>query len=181
MTKDLMTKKDIQRSLTKVAHQILERNRGAENLAIVGIRTRGVDIARRLKRIIEDIEGKQIPLGCVDITLYRDDFMDTVDFPSTGGSEIQFDPKGKNIILVDDVIYTGRTVRSAIDVILDFGRPKSIQLAVLVDRGGRELPIQPDYVGMVADVRPDEYVQVLTEETDGEDKVVLVKRSETTK
>ncbi len=178
MQKVLMESEDIQRSLKKIAHQILERNRGARDLAIVGIRTRGVDIAEKLKKIIEEIEGTKIPFGCVDITLYRDDFMETLDFPTTGGSDIQFDPKGKNIILVDDVLYTGRTVRSAIDVILDFGRPKSIQLAVLVDRGGRELPIQPDYVGLTVDVRPDEYVQVLTEQTDGEDRVLLVKRGE---
>ena len=176
MTKILMDKTAISRSLNKIAHQILEHNEGANNLAVVGIRTRGVDLSNRIVDIIESIENVKIPSGCVDITLYRDDFRETVDFPHPQGSEILFDPKGKNIVLIDDVLFTGRTVRAAIDVILDFGRPKSIQLAVLIDRGGRELPIQPDYVGRKIDVRSDEYVQVLTKETDGEDKIMLVKR-----
>ncbi|RKZ32973.1 bifunctional pyr operon transcriptional regulator/uracil phosphoribosyltransferase PyrR [bacterium] len=178
MKKVLMNGESIERSLNKIVHQIVERNRGAGNLAVVGIRTRGADIADRVLTLIQQVEQLKIPHGCVDITLYRDDFREMVDFPHTHGSEIQFDPKGKNIILVDDVLFTGRTVRSAIDVILDFGRPASIQLAVLVDRGGRELPIQPDYVGRKVEVRSDEYVQVLTRETDGEDKVLLIKRKE---
>ncbi|MCD6594580.1 bifunctional pyr operon transcriptional regulator/uracil phosphoribosyltransferase PyrR [bacterium] len=176
MTKILMDDKAVLRSLNKIAHQILEQNEGADNLSIIGIRTRGVDLANRIVNIIEDIEKVKILSGCVDITLYRDDFRETVDFPHPKGSEIQFDPKGKKIILVDDVLFTGRTVRSAIDVILDFGRPKSIQLAVLVDRDGRELPIQPDYIGRKVEVRDNEYVQVLTKETDGEDKIMLIKR-----
>ncbi len=176
MDKVLMNEAAILRSLDRIIHQILEHNEGAKNLAIVGIRTRGVDFAKRIIKRINELESIGVPLGVVDITLYRDDFRETVDFPHPKGSEIQFDPTGLDIILVDDVLFTGRTVRSAIDVILDFGRPNSIQLAVLIDRGGRELPICPNHFGRFVDVRPDEYVQVLTNETDSEDKVVLVKR-----
>jgi len=179
MEKILLNQAAIARSLDRIVHQIIERNDGAENLAVIGIRTRGVDLARRIVAKIEGIESIEVPFGCVDITLYRDDFRETVDFPDPKGSEIQFDPKGKDIILVDDVLFTGRTVRAAIDVILDFGRPRSIQLSVLVDRGGRELPICPDYVGRVVDVRPDEYVRVHTIETDEEDNVMLIKRKQT--
>jgi len=176
MKKVIMDGAAISRSIDRIVHQILENNDGADNIAIVGILARGIDLAHGIARQIETLENVKIPVGCVDITLYRDDFRELVDIPDAKGSDIQFDIKGKDIILVDDVIYTGRTIRSAIDVVLDFGRPKSIQLAVLIDRGGRELPIQPDYVGRKVDVRPDEYVQVLTKETDGADEVILVKR-----
>jgi len=179
MTQVLMNEAAIMRSLDRITHQILEYNEGAKNLAVVGIRTRGVDFAERIINKINELESIEIPLGVVDITLYRDDFRETVDFPHPKGSEIQFDPTGLDIILVDDVLFTGRTIRSAIDVILDFGRPNSIQLAVLIDRGGRELPICPDHVGRVIDVRPDEYVRVHTIESDEEDNVILIKRKQT--
>ncbi len=176
MTNCLMDENAVARSIEKIVREMLERNSGAKNLALVGIRTRGVDIAKRMASLIEEIEGAPVPFGIVDITLYRDDFRETLDFPHPMGSEIQFSPTGKSIVLVDDVLFTGRTVRSAIDVILDFGRPKSIQLSVLVDRGGRELPIAADYCGRSIEMRTDEYVQVLTRETDGQDAVMLVKR-----
>jgi len=167
----------VTRSIGKMAHQIVERNEGAENLAIVGILTRGVDIAKRISKKIIEIEGVAPAFGHVDITLYRDDFRELLDVPQAKGSELQFDVTGKDIVLIDDVLYTGRTIRSAIDVILDFGRPKSIQLAVLVDRGGRELPICPDYIGKRIEVRHNEYVNVRTKETDRKDEVILVRRA----
>ncbi len=176
MKKTIMNAEAISRSIDRIVHQIIEHNEGAKNLAVVGIIARGIDLAKRIVKRIEKIENIELPIGSVDITLYRDDFRELVDIPDAKGSDIQFDITGKDIILVDDVLYTGRTARSAIDVILDFGRPKSIQLAVLVDRDGRELPIQPDFVGRKVEVRADEYVQVHTEETDGEDEVVMVKR-----
>lgn len=178
MVRTIMDSNAVARSIGRIAHQILEYNYGADNIAVVGVLTRGIDIAAEISRRIKEMENVELPLGSVDITLYRDDFRELVDVPQAKGSDIQFDITGKDIILVDDVLFTGRTVRAAIDVILDFGRPKSIQLAVLVDRGGRELPIQPDYVGRKVEVRPDEYVQVYTKQTDGEDKVELVKRTE---
>ncbi len=176
MKKTIMNSAAISRSIDRIVHQIIEHNEGAKNLAIVGVIERGIDLAKRVVKRIEKLENVELPMGSVDITLYRDDFRELVDIPDAKGSDIQFDIKGKDIILVDDVLYTGRTTRSAIDVVLDFGRPKSIQLAVLIDRDGRELPIQPDYVGRKIEVREDEYVQVHTNETDDEDEVVLVKR-----
>ncbi len=176
MQRVIMDSSAISRSIGRIAHQIIERNEGADNLAIVGVLNRGIDLAERIRQKIGELENADIPIGSVDITLYRDDFRELLDIPQAKGSDIQFEITGRDIILVDDVLYTGRTARAAIDVILDFGRPKSIQLAVLVDRGERELPIQPDYVGKRVEVRADEYVQVLTRETDGEDKVILVRR-----
>ena len=177
MSRVLLDRVAISRSLGRIVHQIIERNESLGVLGIVGIRRRGVDLARRIAKSISELEGVSPPVGTVDITLYRDDFRELVDLPFAKGSEIQFDVTGRDVVLVDDVLYTGRTVRAAIDVILDFGRPRSIQLAVLIDRGGRELPICPDYVGRRIDVRSDEYIEVRTVETDGEDAVVLVKRA----
>ncbi len=177
MSRVLLDRVAISRSLGRIVHQIIERNESLGMLGIVGIRRRGVDLARRIAKRISELEGVSPPVGTVDITLYRDDFRELVDLPFAKGSEIQFDVTGRDVVLVDDVLYTGRTVRAAIDVILDFGRPRSIQLAVLIDRGGRELPICPDYVGRRIDVRSDEYIEVRTVETDGEDAVVLVKRA----
>jgi len=163
----------IARSLERISSQIFEKNPNIKKLAIVGIRERGDDLAKRVLKLIETHCNEKPAFGQVDITLYRDDFRELTDIPVTKGSEFRFNPKDMVIILVDDVLYTGRTVRSAIDVILDFGRPRSIQLAVLIDRGGRELPICPDYVGMSVQLRVDEYVRVLTAETDGMDRVLL--------
>lgn len=178
MTQHIMDSTAFLRSIDRIVHEILEHNDGAHNLAIIGVLTRGADIGMKISQRIEELEEKQIPYGSVDITLYRDDFRELRDVPQAKGSDIQFDSKAMDIILVDDVLYTGRTVRSAIDVILDFGRPRSIQLAVLVDRDGRELPIQPDYVGRKVEVRPDEYVRVCTQKTDGKDEVLLVKHKD---
>ena len=176
MKRIIMDSAAVTRSIGRIVHQILEHNEGAENLAIVGILTRGVDIAKRISKKIVEIEGIVPAFGYVDITLYRDDFRELVDVPQAKGSELQFDITGKDIVLIDDVLYTGRTARAAIDAILDFGRPKSVQLAVLVDRGGRELPICPDYIGKRIEVRPNEYVNVHTKETDRKDEVLLVRR-----
>ncbi len=174
----IMDEVAISRSIDRISHQILERNEGTQNLAIVGIYTRGVELAKRIRMRIAEIEKIELPFGTVDITLYRDDFRELLTVPQAKGSDIRFDPKGINIVLVDDVLYTGRTVRAAIDVILDFGRPKRIQLAVLVDRGGRELPIAPDFVGKTVQVMADEYIHVMTKEIDGEDKVIIARRNE---
>lgn len=137
----------VKRAITRISHEILEANRGVEDLALVGIRTGGVDLARFLARKIEEIEGSKIPIGIIDITLYRDDLSIGTHHPTLGSTEIDFSIDDKNLVLVDDVLYTGRTVRAAMDALIDFGRPKVIMLAVLVDRGHRELPIKADFVG----------------------------------
>ncbi len=149
---ELLNYKQIDNEIEKLANEILKRNSDIESLAIVGIQTKGVNVAKRLSEKIKKIKdlSKEIPFGILDITLYRDDLHEAgADIPTIKDTDIPFDVNNKNIILVDDVLYTGRTIRSALDVLKDFGRPKSIQLAVLVDRGYRELPIQPDYVGLV--------------------------------
>ena len=165
----------IARTLTRIAHEIVERNKGVDGLALVGVRTRGVHIARRLARILKQITGDDIPTGALDITLYRDDLMrhPVGPQPVIRRTEIQFSIDDKKILLVDDVLYTGRTTRAALDALIDFGRPKAIQLIVLVDRGHRELPIKADYVGKNLPTNPDESVQVRLQETDGNDEVVL--------
>ena len=165
----------IGRTLTRIAHEIVERNKGIENLALVGVRTRGVHLARRLARSLKDITGDEIPFGALDITLYRDDLMrHTVGpQPLVRLTEIPFSIDNRKILLVDDVLYTGRTTRAALDALIDFGRPKAIQLIVLVDRGHRELPIKADYVGKNLPTAADESVQVLLQEADGRDEVVL--------
>ena len=165
----------IGRSLMRIAHEIVERNRGAEELALVGIRTRGVPIAKRLARAIKDINGHDIPTGALDITLYRDDLMRHAVGPQPliRRTEIPFSIDGKRILLVDDVLYTGRTIRAALDALIDFGRPKSIQLIVLVDRGHRELPIKADYVGKNVPTSLAESVQVRLTEIDGRDDVEI--------
>lgn len=163
------------RTLTRIAHEILERNRGVEELALVGIRTRGVPIARRLAQAIKEINGHDVPTGTLDITLYRDDLMRLAVGPQplVRRTEIPFSIDDKKILLVDDVLYTGRTTRAALDALIDFGRPKGIQLIVLVDRGHRELPIKADYVGKNLPTNPEESVQVRLQETDGNDEVLL--------
>jgi pyrimidine operon attenuation protein/uracil phosphoribosyltransferase len=163
------------RALTRIAHEIVERNRGADDLCLVGVRTRGVPIARRLGKLLLGITGREVPTGALDITLYRDDFMRHAVGPQpvVGRTEIPFSIDGKNILLVDDVLYTGRTVRAALDALIDFGRPDTIQLVVLVDRGHRELPIKADYVGKNLPTSRRESVQVQLEEIDGKDEVVI--------
>jgi pyrimidine operon attenuation protein/uracil phosphoribosyltransferase len=163
------------RSLTRIAHEIVERNRGIEDLALVGIRERGVPIARRLAQQLQEITGKRVPTGALDITLYRDDLMRQAVGPQplVRSTDIPFDLDDRVILLVDDVLYTGRTIRAALDALIDFGRPKAIQLIVLVDRGHRELPIKADYVGKNVPTSRRESVQVRLEEVDGHDEVVI--------
>ena len=165
----------IARTLTRIAHEIVERNKGVDDLALIGVRTRGVHIARRLARSLKEITGDDVPTGTLDITLYRDDLMRHAVGPQPviRRTEIPFSIDDKKILLVDDVLYTGRTTRAALDALIDFGRPKGIQLVVLVDRGHRELPIKADYVGKNLPTNPEESVQVRLQETDGNDEVVL--------
>jgi pyrimidine operon attenuation protein / uracil phosphoribosyltransferase len=165
----------IGRTLTRIAHEIVERNKGTDDLALVGVRTRGVPIARRLARTLREITGHDIPTGSLDITLYRDDLMRHAVGPQplVRKTDIQFSIDNRKILLVDDVLYTGRTTRAALDALIDYGRPKAIQLIVLVDRGHRELPIKADYVGKNLPTSPEESVQVRLTEIDGEDEVVL--------
>jgi pyrimidine operon attenuation protein/uracil phosphoribosyltransferase len=165
----------IGRTLTRIAHEILERNRGVEELALVGIRRRGVPLARRLAATIKDINHHEVPTGALDITLYRDDLMrhPVGPQPLVRRTEIPFSIDDKRILLVDDVLYTGRTIRAALDALIEFGRPRAIQLVVLVDRGHRELPIKADYVGKNVPTSRKESVQVHLRELDGVDEVLL--------
>jgi len=171
---EILSAQDIQRIITRLAHEILEKNRGSENLVIVGIHTRGAHLASRISKKIAEIENREIPTGFLDITLYRDDFRTRLKQPAVEVTNIPFKIDEKNIVLVDDVLYTGRTIRSALDALMDFGRPERIFLAVLVDRGHRELPIRPDFVGKNIPTSIGEEVKVLLQESDGEDKVLLV-------
>jgi pyrimidine operon attenuation protein/uracil phosphoribosyltransferase len=168
----------IQRTITRLAYEIIERNRGAENVVVVGVRTRGVYIANRLVDRIREIEKKSVPVGILDVTLYRDDFRKRMKQPRVQISDIPFDIDDKNVVLVDDVLFTGRTSRAALDALMDLGRPASVQLAVLVDRGHRELPLRADYVGKNIPTSIGEEVQVRLQETDGEDSVLLVEAPE---
>ena len=163
------------RALTRIAHEILERNRGLDDLALVGIRTRGVPIARRIARALKDINGDDVPTGALDITLYRDDLMRHAVGPQpvVRRTEIPFSIDDRKILLVDDVLYTGRTIRAALDALIDFGRPRAIQLIALVDRGHRELPIKADYVGKNLPTSLRQSVQVRLEEIDGVDEIVI--------
>ena len=163
----------VRRSLIRIAHEILERNNGVENLVLIGIRRRGAPLAQRLAEQIMAIEGSQIPVGILDITLYRDDLTTLAHQPLVRSTEIHFRVCGKKVVLVDDVIYTGRTIRAALDAIIDLGRPQVIQLAVLVDRGHRELPIRPDYVGKNIPTSGKESVLVQISEIDGNDGVII--------
>ena len=172
----IMDAKTIERALTRIAHEIVEKNRGAENMAIIGIQNRGAYLAERIAKLIEKIEGVAVPVGLMDITLYRDDVQTKLEQPVVQKTEIMFDVKDKVIILVDDVLYTGRTVRAALDQIIDFGRPRHIHLAVLVDRGHRELPIRADYVGKNIPTARDDRVNVKIKEVEGEDSVSVVKQ-----
>ena len=163
-----------ERTITRLAHEILEKNKGAESIVIVGIRTRGEFIARRIARKIEEVEGVTLKIGSLDITLYRDDLLGKLEQPQLKGTDIIFDLNDKNVILIDDVLYTGRTIRAALDELIDLGRPKTIQLAVLVDRGHRQLPIRADYVGKNVPTSSSESIRVHVREVDGEDAVLLM-------
>jgi pyrimidine operon attenuation protein/uracil phosphoribosyltransferase len=169
----------VERTLTRLAHEILERNKGAETIVVVGIKTRGEFLARRLARKIEEVEKVTLPLGSLDITLYRDDLLGKLEQPEMKGTDILFDISDKNVVLVDDVLYTGRTIRAALDELIDLGRPKTIQLAVLVDRGHRQLPIKADYVGKNVPTAIGESIRVHVREVDGEDEVLLMHSEET--
>lgn len=175
LTKIILDKQDINRTLTRIAHEIWERNRGLENLVLIGIRRRGVSIAHRLSRKLQEIAGISVPVGALDITLYRDDLSEIDSQPVIKKTEIPFSLKGKRIILCDDVLYTGRTIRAALDGIIDLGRPMSIQLAVLIDRGHRELPIHANYVGKNISTTIDELIEVFLEEDDHIEQVIVIK------
>jgi len=170
----ILDKEGIRRSLTRIAHEIIERNKGTENLALVGIRRRGVPLAERLAERIRDIEGRKVPVGTLDITLYRDDLTTLAYQPLVRSTEIPFPVSGKIVVLVDDVIFTGRTIRAALDALIDLGRPRVIQVAVLIDRGHRELPIRADYVGKNVPTSGKEEVAVRLLEIDGEERVVIL-------
>ena len=164
----------IERALKRIAHEIIEQNKGLEQLYLVGIRTRGVPMAERIAQYFKEIEDRDILVGILDITLYRDDLSTISHQPVIKGSKIDYEIDNSKIILFDDVLYTGRTVRAAIDALLDFGRPKQIQLCVLIDRGHRELPIKADFVGKNVPTSLDEIIKVTFEETDGEDNVAIM-------
>ena len=171
---EIMDGEAITRTLLRLTHEILESNQGIKNLAIVGIRDRGDILARRIIQSIQEIEEGNVPLGILDITLYRDDFQRITESPILQGTDITFDLTDKKVVLVDDVLYTGRTIRAALDAIIDLGRPATIQLAVLVDRGHRELPIKADYVGKNVPTALGEEIQVKLKEMDGEDRILLL-------
>lgn len=172
----ILDREAISRSIMRIAHEIIEKNKGTAELCVVGIRNRGVYIAKRLAECIKKIEGKDIAVGALDITLYRDDLALASGQPLVRKTEIDFDINDKKLVLVDDVLYTGRTIRAALDALIDFGRPKSIQLAVLVDRGHRELPIRADFVGKNIPTSKQETVEVHLEESDGSDAVLIVEK-----
>ncbi len=173
----ILDKEAIERSLMRIAHQILEKNKGTGELCIVGIRNRGAYLAKRLAQDIHKIEGVTVPVGILDITLYRDDLTLLAAGPVVRKTEIEFDFNNKHVILVDDVLFTGRTIRCALDALIDLGRPKSVQLAVLVDRGHREIPIRADYTGKNIPTAKDEAVEVRLSETDGIDEVAIVEKA----
>lgn len=166
----------IRRALTRIAHEIVEKNKGVQDLVLVGIHTRGIYLAERLAQRIRQIEGCDVPVGTIDITLYRDDLQALSEQPEVHGSSIPVDIQDRRVVLVDDVLYTGRTVRAALDALIDIGRPRQIQLAVLVDRGHRELPIRPDYVGKNVPTSHNEVVAVHLTEVDGEDRILLLEK-----
>jgi len=171
----VLTADDIRRAIRRIAHEIIERNSGAESVVLVGMRTRGVPLAHRLAEAIQEFEGAAVPVGALDIGLYRDDIATTELRPRIQPTEIPTDIDGRRVVIVDDVLYTGRSIRAALDALTDFGRPASIQLAVLVDRGHRELPIRADYVGKNIPTAQHEDVQVLLEEIDSCDEVRITR------
>lgn len=169
----IMDKEAIDRAIRRIAHEIIEKNKGTHGLGLIGIRNRGAYLAERVARYIERIERVKVPVGILDITLYRDDLTTIAEQPLVHKTEIDFDISDKKIILVDDVLYTGRTVRCALDALIDFGRPKYIRLAVLIDRGHRELPMRADYIGKNVPTALKELVQVRLTEVDGKDEVTI--------
>ncbi|AKX93628.1 bifunctional pyr operon transcriptional regulator/uracil phosphoribosyltransferase PyrR [Neomoorella thermoacetica] len=169
----IMDADKLRRTLTRIAHEILERNRGTENLVLIGIRRRGVPLAERLQKLIREIEGVEVPLGILDITLYRDDLTTLSVQPVIHRTEIPFNINGKKVVLVDDVLFTGRTLRAALDALIDLGRPQNIQLAVIIDRGHRELPVRADYVGKNVPTSRKEEIAVQLVEIDGVDQVLI--------
>ncbi len=174
--RQIMNAEDIRRATVRISHEIVESHAGTDGLALVGIQRRGVPLARRIAAAIRNSEGVSVPVGALDITFYRDDLSLIAHQPVVKGTDLDFDPNGRTIVLVDDVLYTGRTVRAAMDALADFGRPQAIRLAVLVDRGHRELPIRADHVGRNVPTSRDEVVHVLLDETDGEDAVEIEHR-----
>jgi pyrimidine operon attenuation protein/uracil phosphoribosyltransferase len=174
----IMDAASVRRTINRLAHEVVEKSKGAEHLVIVGIKTRGDVLARRLAAAIESIEGRRLSVGSLDITLYRDDLRERLDQPELKSTQILFDITGKMVLLVDDVLFTGRTVRAALNALMDIGRPGRIWLAVLVDRGHREVPIKADFVGKNVPTSTEQEIQVLMAETDGEDAVYLLNRME---
>jgi pyrimidine operon attenuation protein / uracil phosphoribosyltransferase len=170
----IMDEKGLDRTLTRLSHEIIERNKGAGNLVIVGIKTRGAFIAQRIANKIEAVEQTKLNIGSLDITLYRDDLLGKLAQPEFKGTDIIFDISDKDVILVDDVLFTGRTIRAALDELIDLGRPKTIQLAVLVDRGHRQLPVKADFVGKNVPTSIDESIRVHLKESDNEDEILLM-------
>lgn len=175
VVKQLMDVTSVGRSITRIAHEILERNDGPNNIALIGIITRGEPLAKRIKKLIHDQSNEDIPIGLVDITFHRDDFRERLVVPQVKNTDISFSLDDKTVILVDDVLFTGRTIRAAIEVLLSFGRPAKIQLAVLVDRGHREMPIRADFVGKNIPTHEGEHIKVLLKEIDGKDAVQLIR------
>lgn len=174
----IMDQEGVNRAIMRIAHEVIEKNKGTVGLCIIGIRNRGVYIAQRIAECIKKIEGQAVETGALDITLYRDDLALASGQPLVRKTEIDFDINDKNLILVDDVLYTGRTIRAALDALIDFGRPKSIQLAVLVDRGHRELPIRADFVGKNIPTSKKESVEVHLQESDGSDEVLIAEKEQ---
>jgi len=174
----IMNSSEMNRALKRMAHEIIEANKGVENIVLLGIQRRGVPLARMLGEAIREVEGQEVPQGALDITFYRDDLSTLGPAPQVASTEMPFDVNEKIIVLVDDVLYTGRTVRAALDVIMDWGRPQAIRLAVLVDRGHRELPIRPDFVGKNVPTSQREIIKVKIEEFDGKFEVVVVEVTE---
>src|SRR5699024_9865743 len=174
MAKEIYDEMAVKRALTRMTYEIIERNKGIDNLVIVGIKTRGAYLGQRIAKRLEQLEGASVPVGELDISMYRDDRKHTDD-PVVKDSQLQFDITGKHVILVDDVLFTGRTIRAALDALMDQGRPDRINLAVLVDRGHRELPIRPDFIGKNIPTAMDEQVAVYVKEIDGKDGIDLIK------
>ncbi|BAB06260.1 bifunctional pyr operon transcriptional regulator/uracil phosphoribosyltransferase PyrR [Halalkalibacterium halodurans] len=179
MSRLILDEQAIRRATTRIAHEIIERNKGVSDCLLVGIKTRGIYLANRLQERIETIEGIKLPVGEVDITLYRDDLTvkSTTEEPILQGTDVPVDVTGKKVILIDDVLYTGRTVRAALDALMDLGRPEQIQLAVLIDRGHRELPIRPDYVGKNVPTSKQEQIVAKLSEVDGIDEVTIEQKT----
>ena len=173
----ILSAEEMNRAITRISHEILEKNKGSQNLVLMGMKTRGEFLARRIFESIEQIEKIELPLGVLDVTLYRDDFRTRLKQPEVSVSNITFDINDRDVVIIDDVLYTGRTVRSALNALMDFGRPRSIQLCVLVDRGHRELPIRADYIGKNIPTSNQEEIKVKMKEIDGEDAIYLMENS----